>query len=57
MLFIISIFCGIIGMWYWRKHNKSLKPWGDIYGIVALLFSLFALILIFLLGLSVTIGY
>jgi cytochrome bd-type quinol oxidase subunit 1 len=27
----------LLGWWLWSRHNKELKPWGDISGILAIL--------------------
>lgn len=31
-----AVLIAILGAWLWSKHNKSLKPWGDANGMLAL---------------------
>jgi len=31
------VLVGLLGSWLWSRHNKTLKPWGDAYGVFAIL--------------------
>jgi uncharacterized membrane protein len=31
------VLVGLLASWLWSKHEKTLKPWGDAYGVFAML--------------------